>query len=321
MALSRTRHPIRVISKVSTLILMILHLTTDLPAVAGEKGRDADPIQAAEKPEAPPNAALAPALEKRDKAKQLCDKASYAASLPLYRESLALVARDSFPETWAMIQMDLGMALYLAASVATSEGNPEEGDRLLVEAITAYRSAQEIFSKEASPVEWSSAQTYIAHALACRNQSQSGNDSNADGVAAQREVLKVLTLLKHPKEWAAAQASLGNLLYHQAVFTGRKEAQILLGESLKALSAATEVRTRETMPEEWGRAQIDFGQVFNAYSKYGTPSEKRDHLKTAEQHLLAAVEVLKAGNSALTSMAEHELEETRSRIRSLDKSK
>ncbi len=302
------------------LIALLLSLVTILPAPAGAQTQDRDSSEASNKTGEQQNPALAPALEKRDAAKTLHDQAKYSASLPLYREALTLAPRAKFPKTWARMQMDFGFALSLAASVESGNGDFAEGDRLLEEAVTAYRSAQEVFTKETDPTEWVDAQVFIGYALVGRMQPKAGYDSDAAGIAAIREIVQFLKPDSHPKEWAKAQSHLGRLLYYQAASAKRKIAEPLLAEALTVLEAALEVITRESMPEEWGGIQTQIGEVYSLRSKHGTPTEKMENLKVAEKYFLTALEVLDAKDPHFSITAKYELSRARSRMSSLKKS-
>ena len=68
-----------------------------------------------------------------------------------YRSTLELGTKADLPQFWAMIQNNLGKALY---ELGTRGGGREEGRKLLEDAVAAYRSALEVTTKADLPQDW-----------------------------------------------------------------------------------------------------------------------------------------------------------------------
>ena len=290
-----------------------------IPGSAGEKL----PSQAEKQADASErmNPELAPALAQFTTATSLVNNAKSAASLPHYRKALSLAPRDRFPQTWALIQFDLGAALFNA-----SAGDLDaSGHQLQEEALTALRASQGIFTKEANLQQWVKAQTLLAYTLFCmrdpsvRNGDAPGDSSEAAAVAAIRAILEVVTLEKFPEEWSRAQMDLASFLTRQAEANKRRSAEPLLLNALAALDTLTAFHPRQTMPKEWAEIQTQRGRVHLTWSKFGQPSEKATHLDTAEMHFKASLEIQKDRDPISDNISG--MEDVQRRKRSLQKSK
>ena len=66
------------------------------------------------------------------------------------------------PVQWAMTQNNLGATRSRNQGTRTSG---EDGTRLLAEAVTAYRAALEVHTREAMPVDWATTQNNLGNAL------------------------------------------------------------------------------------------------------------------------------------------------------------
>jgi tetratricopeptide (TPR) repeat protein len=300
-------------------IVLVLNLMALPQGPAGEKDQDRTSSEASRKTSEPVNPALAPALEKWEAAKALMDRNKCIDSLPYYREALTLAPREKFPETWARIQMDLGVAFVDASITELGKGNAAESDRHQEAAISAYRSAQQIFTKEAGFPDWAKAQQRLAYALSDRETINPDQNFQAEGVSAMRELLCLLDRQRQPAEWSEAQTDLGNLLVSQAESAEKMIADPLLAEAETALQAALEVRTRESMPEEWGVVQCGIGDLCLIGANHGNVAEKLEKLKAAKKHYLMALEVFKANHSKLSSLPRFGLFCVKCRVRNLKK--
>ena len=82
-------------------------------------------------------------------------------AITAYETALAQLTRASHPQTWAMLQNDLAIALQ-EHGIRT---DPATGNQLLARAVSAYRAALEVRTREALPQHWATTQNNLANAL------------------------------------------------------------------------------------------------------------------------------------------------------------
>ncbi|MEP5732446.1 MAG: hypothetical protein ABJL67_24110 [Sulfitobacter sp.] len=164
----------------------------------------------------------------------------------------ALKALD--PWLWAAGQNNLAAAL---RNQAIRTDGPK-GAHLLAQAVTAYRAALEVYTREDHPVDWAMTQNNLAIALAnqaIRTDGAEGAHLLALAVTAYRAALEVRTRECHPVDWAMTQNNLANALRNQAIRTDGAEGAHLLAQAVTAYRAALEVYTRKDHPMDWAMTQ------------------------------------------------------------------
>ena len=93
----------------------------------------------------------------------------------------------------------------------------EEGRRLLEDAVAAYRSALEVYTKADLPEDWAMTQNNLAAALYELGRRSSGEEGRRlleEAVAAYHSALEIFTKACLPRYWAASQNNL-----HKALWT------------------------------------------------------------------------------------------------------
>ena len=151
-----------------------------------------------------------------------------------------------------MSQRNLGLVLEAQGERASGE----EGKRLLGEAVTAYRAALEVYTREQLPRLWAVAQSNLGSVLSDQGKRANGEDGQrllGEAVTAYRAALEVYTREQLPQEWAMTQNNLGTALRNQGKRASGEEAPRLLADAVTAFRAALEVRTREQWPQDWAR--------------------------------------------------------------------
>jgi tetratricopeptide (TPR) repeat protein len=99
----------------------------------------------------------------------------------------------------------------------------DQGDRtvgtkraeLLAHAVSAYRSALEVYTREQLPQDWAETQNGLGTALldlGTRSGGEEGTKLLTDAVAAYRSALEVRTKADLPQDWATTQINLGAAL-------------------------------------------------------------------------------------------------------------
>ena len=94
------------------------------------------------------------------------------------------MTKADLPQSWAMTQNNLGIALY---ELGTRSGG-EEGRKLLEDAVAAYRSALEIYTKADLPQDWVWTQNNLSVALGALGNQLEGEE----GLKRKRESVELL---------------------------------------------------------------------------------------------------------------------------------
>ncbi|MEG4028520.1 CHAT domain-containing tetratricopeptide repeat protein, partial [Microcoleus sp. Pol8_D1] len=155
-----------------------------------------------------------------------------------------------YPENWAATQNNLGAAYR----------NRIEGVRAanIELAISCYRSALEVRTRENYPENWAATQNNLGAAY--RNRIEGVRAVNIElAISYYRSALEVYTRENYPENWAATQNNLGTAYSHR--IEGVRAANI--ESAISCYRSALEVRTRENYPENWATTQNNLG---NSYS-------------------------------------------------------
>lgn len=166
------------------------------------------------------------------------------------------------PVLWSKIQNNLANALQ---EQGTRTGG-EAGTTLLAQAVTTYRAALEVLSKEAHPEAWSTTQNNLANALknqGTRTDGEAGATLLAQAVNAYRAALEVRTRAAHPVDWATTQNNLATALKGQGIRTGGAAGAILLAQAVSACRAALEVTTQKAHPVAWATTQNNLANALH----------------------------------------------------------
>ena len=118
-------------------------------------------------------------------------------------------------------------------------------------AISAYRGALEVYTREQLPQKWAMTQGNLANALrnqAVRTEGTKGAELLAQAVTAYRSALEVRTREKLPQEWARIQTILSVALEEQGLRTEGTKATELLGQAVAAFRSCLEVFTTNAFP-------------------------------------------------------------------------
>ena len=138
----------------------------------------------------------------------------------------------------------------------------EEGRKLLEDAVAAYRSALEVYTKADLPQDWAMTQNNLGTALqelGTRSGGEEGRKLLEDAVAAFRSALEVFTKADLPQYWAMTQNNLGNALQELGTRSGGEEGRKLLEDAVAAYRSALEVYTKADLPQDWAMTQNNLG--------------------------------------------------------------
>lgn len=124
------------------------------------------------------------------------------AAADIYQQVLASLDRTTAPQAWAMTQNNLAVAL---SDIANGLSYPEAAEAM----VAAFRAALEVYTPEANPAEWLSAQTGLANGLVTL-AFLSGEDPAIleEAVAAHRVGLAHVDEAAQPRAWAILHQSL-----------------------------------------------------------------------------------------------------------------
>jgi tetratricopeptide (TPR) repeat protein len=237
-----------------------------------------------------------------------------------YEIALEVHTREAFPQDWAEIQNNLGIAyrnritaekaenietaissFQAALEVYTREAFPQQWgitlnnlgnayrDRIRGEnadnieaAIFSFQAALEVYTREAFPQQWGITQNNLGNAYSDRIKGEKAENIET-AISSFQAALEVYTREAFPQDWATIQNNLG-LTYKDRI-RGKKAENIEV--AISAFQAALDVRTREAFPQDWAMIQNNLG---NAYS-HRIKGEKAENIETAISAFQAALEV------------------------------
>ena len=114
-----------------------------------------------------------------------------------------------------MTQQNLGIALWDQGTRASGA----ESQRLLAEAVTAYRAALEVYTRTTLPQGWAMTQVGLGNALLDQGTPVTGAESQrllAEAVTAYRAALEVFTREGFPSYWAMVRSNIVEAqLFHE----------------------------------------------------------------------------------------------------------
>jgi tetratricopeptide (TPR) repeat protein len=194
-------------------------------------------------------------------------------------------------QDWARTQNNLGNTLQ---NLGTRSG-AEEGRKLLEDAVAAYRSALEVYTKADLPQDWARTQNNLGLALRELGRRSSGGEEGLlleDAVAAYRSALEVYTEADLPQDWARTQNNLGLALWELGRRSSGGEKGLLLEEAVAAYRSALEVYTKADLPQDWARTQNNLGLALWELGRRSSGGEEgRKLLEEAVAAYRSALEV------------------------------
>ena len=119
--------------------------------------------------------------------------------------SPAGVTHEQAPRLWAMMQMNLAIAL-------ATLGEREPGTGHLEEAVSGYQLVLQEMTRERVPLQWAMTQMNLGFALFRLGERESGTERLEEAVSASRLALEEMTRERSPLEWARVQLNLGAAL-------------------------------------------------------------------------------------------------------------
>jgi tetratricopeptide (TPR) repeat protein len=213
-------------------------------------------------------------------------------AIAAFRSALEVYTKAHQPQNWAAAQNNLGAALR-ALGIHSGAG-AEEGPKLLQDAVAAFRSALEVYTKADLPQNWAAAQNNLGaalQALGIRSGAEEGPKLVRDAVAAYRSALEGRTKADLPQDWAQTQYNLGLALYEFGTRSGAEECRKLLQDAIAACRSALEVYTKADTPQPWAATQYNLGNVLYELGILSDAQEGRKLLQNAVAAYRSALEV------------------------------
>ena len=155
----------------------------------------------------------------------------------------------------------------------------------LERAVTAFRAALEVSTRERVLFDWAATQNNLGNALRILGEREEGTERLEQAVAAFQAALKAQTRKAVPLDWARTQNNLGNALSRLGE---REEGTERLKQAVAAYRTALEVRTRERVPLDWAMTQNNLG---GALLRLGEREEGTGRLEKAIAAYRGALEV------------------------------
>ena len=148
--------------------------------------------------------------------------------------------------------------------------------RLLAEAVAAYRTALDVYTRADLPQQWATTQNNLGNALQRQGERTSGEEGMrllAEAVAAYRTALDVRTRADLPQDWAMTQNNLGVALKAQALLSSVEQREPLLREAIEALQQALAEHPYEYLPHDWAQTQNNLAKTYDALQDWEHAAE------------------------------------------------
>jgi len=198
--------------------------------------------------------------------------------IELCQEALRLVNRETQPELWAGLQVELGNSFY-QNQLGERAYNIE---RAIERAIEHYERALEVYTREAFPEKWALTQHNLALAYSDRIRGERA-DNIERAIEHYERALEVYTREAFPEKWALTQNNLANAYWSRI----RGEQADNIERAIEHCEHALEVRTREAFPEKWAGTQNNLANAYRSRIR----GERADNIERAIEHYERALEV------------------------------
>ncbi|NEQ64362.1 MAG: CHAT domain-containing protein [Symploca sp. SIO2D2] len=191
-----------------------------------------------------------------------------------YEIATTVITQQAFPEQWAEIQNNLG--------IAYQERIRGERIKNLEIAIRYYLAALQVFTRQTFPEKWAEIQNNLGSTYFYRLFGERAENLEM-AIKYYLAALQVRTYHAFPEKWADTQNDMG-IAYRERVRGERAEN---LETALSCFKAALEIRTYETFPKLCADTKNNLGNVY----LYRISGERAENLEEAIKNYIAALEV------------------------------
>ncbi|HRW09648.1 MAG TPA: tetratricopeptide repeat protein [Caldilineaceae bacterium] len=190
----------------------------------------------------------------------------------LCQQALTLVDRNTNPQLWATLQVELGRSLAM---------NPLGGrTQNLEESIDAYQQALQVMTFNAMPIDWAVTQNNLANAYSDRIRGEQAENLEC-AIHHYKQALLVRTQEALPVDWAMTQNNLATAYFNRIQGERAENLECAIHLCRQALT----VQTREALPVDWAMTQ---NNLANAYSDR-IRGEQAENLECAIHHYKQAL--------------------------------
>ncbi len=214
----------------------------------------------------------------------------FGQAVATYQRAIGVTLRQTWPETWAELHFLLGNAASNWAQRSTGAEIRQRRDL----ALSAYRSALEVFTADAHPrhhwtVRGNVALTQINHANAMTSADR--EPVLIEALETQRGLLATVSREKHPNYWAWVQFCIASTLADLAECKQGEQKRKLLEASMSTHRTALEIHRRETDPRSWAMSQHNLGVTLASLARETVGPKHVALLNEARTAFNAALEV------------------------------
>ncbi|MUG94180.1 CHAT domain-containing protein [Scytonema sp. UIC 10036] len=191
-----------------------------------------------------------------------------------YQSIARIFTREAFPNRWAQLQQNLGVAYFNRI-----RGNKEENLEI---AINFFRSALEVYTRQAFAKEWADIQNNLGAAY-LRRICGDKEENIEMAIWYFKAALEVRTYQEFPREWAETQENLGEAYYARI-----KEARANnLEAAIRCFEKTLAIYTLQASPKDWANIQIRLGTAYF----YRIKGDRTENPEIAIRHFKAALNV------------------------------
>jgi CHAT domain-containing protein/tetratricopeptide (TPR) repeat protein len=180
-----------------------------------------------------------------------------------YTSALALRKCDKFPEPWARMTNDLGLAYYRRI-------RGERADNI-EKAIELFKAAETVFDRDAFPQEWRVIHGNLANAYCDRIQGERRQNCE-QALAAQDAVVELLSRESFATDWARGHSNLARI-YYKRIAGDRADN---LEKAISSYEAALQVLTYAVHPQDWADVKTNLGNALRERRRGDTAADIED---------------------------------------------
>jgi tetratricopeptide (TPR) repeat protein len=158
---------------------------------------------------------------------------------------------------WAVLETRLGDALLKL-------GERSSGTEQIADAVTAYRAALRVFTKDSDLLKWIEVQDDLCEALLLLGMHKSGKESFEEAIALYRNILSDDRFKRDSSAslWGRTQAGFGNVLLQRGLIDNAD----LIAQAVEAFRQSILVADRDRDTLSWAKAQ---GNLSNGLLELG----------------------------------------------------
>lgn len=189
-----------------------------------------------------------------------------------YLKARLIYSYESFPERWAMVQNNLGIA-YSYRIMGNRSDNLEEE-------IACYNKGLQVYHPENFPEQWAAVQNNLANAYSDRLLGNRAENLEL-AISCYQSTLQVYTCEAFPEQWAETNNNLA-VVYTYRIYGDRSEN---LEQAIACYQESLQIYSRENYPEKWAVIQNNLAVTYRNRI-YGDRSENLERAITCYQNAL-----------------------------------